>query len=183
MIRPPSSRLPADYGECHSRDCLYCTDCTVVFPRIQDNRFRLEWTCSFSVLCHGTSKQTPTKANPNQEKFKCHGLKMNALSKGSRGDGSERAGIRGLEDSATSEGTPEASAGVVCVEVVCPYTRSLVAEGFARRRAAWRVTKERSVSRNGGEITMGRGKRGQGGGRRLIMPCGVKLNNWGMGYE
>lgn len=34
-------------------------------------------------------------------------------------------------------------AGVVCIEVVCPYTRSLVAKGFARRPQAWRVTSEK----------------------------------------
>ncbi|CAN0411217.1 unnamed protein product [Pylaiella littoralis] len=29
---------------------------------------------------------------------------------------------------------------VVCIDVVCPYTRELVVEGLARRRGAWRVT-------------------------------------------
>lgn len=33
--------------------------------------------------------------------------------------------------------------GVICVDVVCPYTRALVLEGLARRRGAWRVTTDR----------------------------------------
>lgn len=33
--------------------------------------------------------------------------------------------------------------GVICVDVVCPYTRALVMEGLERRRGAWRVTEDR----------------------------------------
>lgn len=37
----------------------------------------------------------------------------------------------------------DSEARMVCVDVVCPYTRALVVEGLARRRGAWRVTTDR----------------------------------------
>lgn len=50
-----------------------------------------------------------------------------------------QAGGAGLRQAYTGH---EDEIGVICVDVVCPYTRALVMEGLKRRRGAWRVTKD-----------------------------------------
>ena len=89
---------------------------------VQDKRFRLRPTAAFSVICSdGGWRQCGSPDSRDISKQVV--LDKATTDGGGDGDGGE--------------------AGVVCIDVICPYTRGLVVEGFARRRGVWRVTADR----------------------------------------
>lgn len=57
--------------------------------------------------------------------------------------GGRGGGGQGVGDKEALSSSSSSLSGVVCIEVVCTYTRSLVAQGFARRCPAWKVTADK----------------------------------------
>lgn len=110
-------------------------------PAHQDHRFRLTETSSFSVLCTRTGSDDATAAPPTAT----NDHNGNTDDGRFRENGTFDADPRGssIQTARAVTGRGDGDAGVVCIDVVCGYTRSLVAEGFARRLKEWRVTTDR----------------------------------------
>lgn len=100
----------------------------------QDKRLGVKRTRCFSVLCRVDGVEEPmVMANDGGRESIRPGSSSTTAEKV---QGSTK---RALDTSDSGVGTTS----VACVEVICPYTRALVAEGFARRRDKWRITVER----------------------------------------
>lgn len=110
-------------------------------PAHQDHRFRLTETSSFSVLCTRTGSDDAAAAPPTAT----NGYSGNTDDGRFREKGTFDDNPRGssMQAARAVTGRGDGDVGVVCIDVVCGYTRSLVAEGFARRLKEWRVTTDR----------------------------------------
>lgn len=120
----------------------------VLRSRRQDPRLRVEPTPSFSVIYAGPPPSQATHGKSSGSRRSSDGGNGRALP-----EGACRSAAAARAQADTADATPVSGGGgaagksremgVICVDVVCAYTRALVAEGLARRRGSWRVTADR----------------------------------------
>ncbi|CAM9797634.1 unnamed protein product [Ectocarpus sp. 12 AP-2014] len=105
-----------------------------------DHRLRFEPTPCFSIISSGAP---PSQAPSSSSRSGGGGRNVGDNSGSGHGcataSAGTQAGAAGLGQGYTGH---DDEIGVICVDVVCPYTRALVMEGLKRRRGAWRVTKD-----------------------------------------
>lgn len=146
-------RCQRTHGSREINDCEPLHDSArLPVPRVrrQDPRLRVEPTPSFSVICACSplSQATHGSGSNGKSRRSGDGGKVQAASESSYRSATaarRQGGTAGF--TSVSGGAAEAGqsgeVGVICVDVVCPYTRALVVEGLARRRGGWRVTTDR----------------------------------------
>ncbi|CAN0411133.1 unnamed protein product, partial [Pylaiella littoralis] len=96
-------------------------------------QLRLEATPSFSVLCVDMASHAKCSGRCKNDRPLRNGTCRSVA-------GAAATPTGGATAVAAAEAGSDGETRVVCIDVVCMYTRELVVEGLARRRGAWRVT-------------------------------------------